>query len=354
MQKTSWKNKFLLGLVNSISREKTPSPSLNHILIVATTALGDTLWATPALVNLRQTFSSAKLTVLTSPIGSQVLQHHPSIDQLLVLKEPVLLQSGALLRQFKRERFDAALFFHASQRLVLPLAALSGIPCLIGTAGQQKGLDGLLTDCIEATEEHEIERRLKIAERLGAKRFTEMLSYFVQQEEREEMERTLASYPKPWIAFHPGSKEPFRRYPISLFAQVGKTLQEERKGTLFLTGTSSEQPLLSELQHRLPFAKMAPVQPSARHLAAFLEQMDLLLSNDTGPFHLAIAVGCPAVGLYVSTNPALCGPYRAPRAIALSKQPTCMPCIKRRCQEPFCFLQITPKEVVDACRALLI
>jgi ADP-heptose:LPS heptosyltransferase len=310
------------------------------------------LWATPALANLRLYFPKAYIAALTSPIGQQILQHNPHIDRLILLKEPLSLHLFSLLKTLKREKFDTALILHSSQRLVLPLCSLSQISRIIGTKGSNKGLDDLLTDPIEPQLEHEIERRLKILDRLNVPRVIRTLSYYVQPDERDAARRYIGATSKPMIAVHPGSKEPFRRWPISCFATVCRALQKNFSCEIFLTGSSSEKSLLQKLQQMVPQSRIVS-SPSIRFLGAFLEQMDLVLSNDTGPFHLACALNRPAVGIYVSTDPRRCGPDSAPQAIAISRAPTCEPCIKRQCRDPFCFLQIPPQEVIDVCSKIL-
>lgn len=349
---SSWKNSLIRQF--ALSRSSTPSDrgEIQRILVVSTTAMGDTLWATPSLVNLRLHFPKAFITVLTSPIGQQTLKYNPHIDRLILLKEPMLLHLFSLLKIFRQEKFDAALILHASQRLILPLCSLSRIPRIIGTEGINKGLDDLLTDPIEAQFEHEIERRFRILDRLNVPRVVHNLSYHVQPSEQSAARQYIGDTDKPLIAIHPGSKEPFRRWPASCFATVGRALQEKFGCEIFLTGTPSEKKLLQKIQESLPQARIVS-SPSVRFLGAFLEQMSLVLSNDTGPFHLACALNRPTIGLYVSTDPRLCGPYHAPHAIAISRSETCTPCIKRRCRDPFCFLQISPDEVIDACSKML-
>jgi lipopolysaccharide heptosyltransferase II len=350
----SWKNRLIIRLVHACRSHKRDSDPIQRILIVSTTALGDTLWATPAIANLRSHFPKAYIAVLTSPTGREVLKHNPHIDRFYLLKEPLMPRFFSLWRQLKKEKFDAALIFHASQRLALPLCALSQIKRIIGTTGINKGLDDLLTDPVEARFEHEIERRFRICDRLEIPRQAETLSYYVQPEERAVARQLIGvKEKKPLVAMHPGSKEPFRRWPPRCFAAVGQALQDRFGCEIFLTGSPSEAPLLREVQRYLPTARLASVSHSIRYLGAFLEQMDLVLSNDTGPLHLACALNRPTVGLYVSTDPCLCGPYKAPRASAIWRSPTCDPCLKRRCQEPFCFLQISPAEVIDICSQML-
>lgn len=345
----SWKNRLLLSC---IPRAKPSSSSIHRILVISTTALGDTLWATPALASLRMHFPLERIAVLTSPTGSAVLQHNPNIDQLYVLKEPMAFRFFSYVHKLKNEAFDAALIFHASQRLILPLCHFSRIPRIIATTGINKGLDELITDPIQPCYEHEIQRRLSLIQKLGASPTNQTLSYYVQDNERQEVNAFIGPTKKKLIAIHPGSKEAFRRWPIQCFAKVGSSLKKEFDCEIFLTGNSSEKELLQKLQMHLPEARIVP-SSSIRFLGAFLERMDLVLSNDTGPFHLACALNRPTIGLYVSTDPALCGPYLAPRATVISRPITCQPCLKRRCKDPFCFLQISPQEIIETVRKFL-
>lgn len=347
---SSWKNRLLLSLMPSW---QPSSPSIRRILVVSTTALGDTLWATPALANLRMHLPFARIAVLTSPTGFAALQHNPHIDQFYVLKEPVALRFFSYVKKLKKETFDAALIFHASQRLILPLCHFCHIPRIIATTGINKGLDDLITDPIKPCYEHEIERRLHLVQQLGAPSTIRTLSYYVQNEERLEVNAFIGPTKKKLVAIHPGSKEAFRRWPAKCFALVGRSLKEQLDCDIFLTGSASEEALLKQVQTHLPEARIVPSY-SIRFLGAFLERMDLLLSNDTGPFHLACALNRPTVGLYVSTDPAKCGPYLAPSATAIARSTTCQPCLQRRCKDPFCFLQISPQEVVETALKLLI
>lgn len=313
-----------------------------RILIVSTTALGDTLWATPALTSLRNSFPSAQIAVLTSPIGMHVLKHNPNIDQLYLYRN-----LPSLWLSLRRQKFDTALIFHASQRLPLPLVVAAGIPRIVGTAGLNKGLDFLLTHSLPNHYQHEIMRRLQMVETIGGTISSETLSFFLQPEERKI---ALSGF---WIAIHPGSKDLFKRWPPEHFAKVGRALQTKFDCRIMITGTEEERPLMEQIAEQIPGSQTIQKGLSLRQFAALLEKMSLLISNDTGPVHLACALSLPVVALYSSTQPDLCGPHRASQAIAIVKKATCHPCLKKKCSAPFCFLQIGTEEVLAAATKLL-
>ncbi|MES2272931.1 MAG: glycosyltransferase family 9 protein [Chlamydiota bacterium] len=352
----NWKNFLLQKAVGLCKRAipKNDSPKPSRILVVATTALGDTLWITPALKNLRRSFPQSRIAVLTSPIGLDILKHNPSVDLLFVLKEPFFFSFFPLWKTLYKEHFDTILLFHASQRLVLPLCSLLGANRFIGTAGINKGLDALLTKALPMGFQHEIVRRLKICEEIGAKSFVQTLSFFLQAEERLPAREFLSRAAGPWIAIHPGSKDAFKRWPAENFGEVGRQLKRRIPCEILITGNNEERVLMEQIASQIPGAHLYETNTQLRSFAALLEQMDLLISNDTGPVHLACALGRPVVALYSSTDPRLCGPHLAENALALGKRPTCDPCLKRKCRSPFCFLQIGVDEVVEGALRLLI
>lgn len=343
------KNKLILTTVKRLKQWISPSSNLGpkKILVVSSTALGDTLWATPALESLRKSCPDAIIVVLTSPIGEEVLRYNPYIDQMYTLHEPMLPRFYQLWRTLKKEQFTDIIILHASQRLMLPLCALLGAQRIIGTSGINKGLDALLTDPVPIAGDHEIVRRLKLVEKLGVKNHTERLSFFLQPEEKVSWPKTTFR-----VAIHPGSKDGFKRWPSDHFIQVGQALREHG-AEICITGTTQEIPLLEQIRDAIPGAILCNPTWNLRQFAAHLGLCDLLISNDTGPVHLACALNVPVIALYSPTNPTLCGPHQAKYALPLAKPPTCESCLKRKCLRPFCLLQIGPEEVVNTATKML-
>lgn len=343
----SLKNSFLRKALSLIPVAKHPINSQKRILVVTTTALGDTLWATPSLQSLRDSFPDAYIAVLTSAIGSQVLKNNPSLNKLYSFEEPLSLRFLSLWKTLYREKFDTVLIFHASQRLIFPLCSLLGARQIIGTAGLNKGLDSLFTRTLPNEHQHEIIRRMKIIESIGAAAASETLLFV------PECHLSLLPPGKKWIALHPGSKDSFKRWPTQNFAEVGHRLKEQLGYEILITGTRSEKALMEETAAKIPGAHLADPDLPLHTFASLLQEIDLLISNDTGPVHLACALDLPVVAIYSATDPSLCGPYRAKKAAIIYKPRTCEPCLKRRCRRPFCLLQVRPEEVFQAAVKLL-
>ena len=325
------KNKLIVWLVRLLQRF-IPVNHTGSILVVSTTALGDTLWATPALESVRASFPEAHIAVLTSPLGEQVLRHNPWTNAVHVLGG--FFSLWKLLRQ---QQFQTIVVLHASQRLVFPLCALLGAQRIVGTAGWNKGLDCLFTDIVPAKQQHEMVRRLELVERVGAKRVSETLSYFIQPEER-----LSGNY----IVLHPGAKDPFRRWPESHFVALGQSLRA-RGHEILVTGNKAEELMVQRVSAQIPGAKTSDPTLSLRKFAGLLSGAKLVITNDTGPLYLACALKVPVLAVFACTDPALFGPHRAEQARVIARRPPCDPCLKRSCRRPFCQLQISPQEVLN-------
>lgn len=342
----TWKNTLLKTFCKTFSKRSKERKSPERILIVSTTALGDTLWSTPAIESLKKSFPKSFLAVLTSPIGYEVLKTNPWIDQLFLFKKPFLKSFFSLWRSLRKKNFDTIILFHASQRLVFPLLSLLGADRIIGTAGINKGLDDLFTNLLTPKYQHEILRRLELIQSLGAIIHTERLSFIP--------EPSTPSLPlERLIILHPGAKDRFKQWPVEHFAAVGRYLSEKYGYTILISGNLEENEIMKKLSSQIPGSQCMP--PSSLHVfAKILQKSHLLVTNDSGPLHMAAALNCKAIAIFAATDPNLCGPYKMENIKILAKSPTCSPCFKKNCRLPFCLFQISPEEVIHAAEKLLV
>jgi ADP-heptose:LPS heptosyltransferase len=345
------KNQLIKTLVKLLKPKKLNLGEEKGFLILSTTGLGDTLWGTPAIRALRKSFPTSYIGVITSPIGKACLQHNRRIDELFVVKDPVLLNLFSLYRKLKKRGITHVLHFHTSQRPILPLASILGAAEIVGTHGINKGLDFLLTHALDHEEFHEIQRRLDIAAHVGSQTLDSSMELFLSQEDEKIAETFLAdqhipSY-FPLIALHPGAKDGFKQWPVSHFIELGNRLVRNLGCRVVVTGTPAEKTLVTSIASQIQGAIVATHLPLLA-MAALIKRMALMISNDTGPMHVAFAMKTPTIGLFTPTNPKLCGPYFVESALQIAKKPTCSPCLKKKCREPFCLLQIGVQEVYDS------
>lgn len=347
------KNQLILAATHALRPRPHPTKG-DRFLVVSTTGLGDTLWGTPAIRHLRKAYPNAHITALTSPIGAQILQHNPHLNACLSIEDPVFPSLFSLYRKLKSQHFSAAVLFHTSQRSLLPFAALLGAQVIIGSAGQHKGLDSLLTHSIPAHPVHEIQRRLDLIAPLTPLACNDVeMELPLTPSDYAAAEQALNRPSSVNIALHPGAKDLFKQWPPRLFIQLGKRLAENPAHQIWITGNTDEKDLAHTIAKEIPRALPLTHLP-LRPFAAALKQMDLCITNDTGPMHIAFAMKTPTVALFSPTDPHFCGPYhlKSPHRV-ISKTPTCTPCLRKRCAEPFCMLQISPDEVIHTAQELL-
>jgi ADP-heptose:LPS heptosyltransferase len=322
-----------------------------RFLIVSTTGLGDTLWGTPAIRSLRESYPQSYIAVLTSTMGKQVLQGNPHINEIFVVKEPPFFSLLKLFPALIQRKIATVFVFHISQRPILPFCALIGAGRIIGSEKINKDLDFLLTDRLEAQKIHEIERRLHVVEAAGAQSKSKAMEFFPSPEDRAKAAALLPS--GLVIGLHPGAKDRFKQWPPSHFIALGKRLKDKLGCQIVVTGTPAEKSLVDAIVKSIDGAIGIYEGVTIPTLAALLSKLSLYITNDTGPLHMACAANTPTVALFTPTDPLLCGPYFASHVTVLQKKPTCFPCLKKQCQDPFCLLQISPDEVLKTALNIL-
>lgn len=343
-----------------------------RVLCVRLDTLGDVLMTTPAIRALKQSAAGRRITLLTSPAGSEVASLVPEIDHVLVYESPWMKatppRSGPapdyrMIDQLHACQFDAAAIFTVFSQNPLPAAMLcylAEIPLRL--AHCRENPYQLLTDWIPETEpqqciRHEVQRQLDLVARVGCTASDERMSLCVPHGAAEEASEILAAegvrLDEPWIVVHPGATAASRRYPPESFAAAARGLVE-RGFQIALTGCASEAALIGEIRDAtgLPTADLAG-RLSLAQMAGLLSISPLLLSNNTGPVHMAAALGTPVVDLYALTNPQHT-PWLAPHRV-LSHDVPCKNCFKSVCPQGHhdCLRKIPPEAVIQATLELL-
>lgn len=349
-----FKNKLILTLVNLLKKSST-FPNGDHprkILVVSTTALGDSLWGTPAIRALKNALPDSEIHLLTSEIGREVFLNNRHITGIHLFPKNFGFAYLSLARRLKKMQFDTAVSFHTSQRMALPLVKLIGVGEIHGSKSIQKGLDKLLTHPREWKYEHEIDRRLALCNQVTPIKISDKMELFLLPDEIEVAHNFCKKNGLKkggYFVLHSGAANRFKMWPKERFIALGKILQIQFPNTqIVITGTPSEKALVTTISERIEGSIICCGDLSLRPFAAFLENAVCVISNDTGPMHLAKAMATPVVGLFCATDPKLCGPKIDTRSTFVSKPKTCSPCIKKKCFSPLCLGQISPSEVADA------
>jgi lipopolysaccharide heptosyltransferase II len=344
-----------------------------RILCVRLDALGDVLMTTPALRALRSARAGRRLTLFTSPSGAAVAPLIPELDGFISHDAPWLKASEPrrdstrelrMLERIRAEEFDAAVIFTVSTQNPLPSALflfLADIPLRLAYCRENPYQ--LLTDWVmepgpESGIRHEVQRQLDLVQSIGCRTADERLSLQVPARARKrvrELLHDLRLEPSlPWLVIHPGASAPSRRYPPELFAAAAATLAREHGVQVLFAGSADEQPLVAQIRSAMhaPSLTLAGRLDLAE-LAALLDLAPVLIANNSGPAHVAAAVGTPVVDLYALTNPQHT-PWGVPSRVLFHDVP-CRFCLTSVCPQGHhdCLRRVPPTSVVAAALELL-
>jgi lipopolysaccharide heptosyltransferase II len=344
-----------------------------NLLCVRLDTLGDVLMTTPAIRGLKESGKGRRITLLTSGLGEKIARLIPEIDDVLVFEAPWMKGTGELrgtgeslelVERLKQLRFDGAVIFTVYSQNPLPAALLcflAEIPLRL--AHCRENPYQLLTDWVPELEperliRHEVKRQLDLAEAAGARPSDLRMSLAVPENARARarniLERAGIGEASSWLVLHPGASAPSRRYPPEHFAAAADQLAG-RGWRIVLTGSASEERLISYIRQQMIMPSIGLAgRLSLAELAAVLEAAPLLISNNTGPVHMAAALGTPVVDLYALTNP-----QHTPWAVenrVLSHDVPCRNCYKSVCPEGHhhCLTLVRPEAVVEAATELLV
>ena len=344
-----------------------------NILLVRLDNLGDVLLSTPAFHAVRETNRGSRLTLLTSPVGAQAAELNPDLDDVICYEAPWMDAWNRLPLDSKRElqlieairarRFDAAIIFTSFRQSSLPsayLCYLADIPLRL--ASSTDGSGSLLTTRHKHVEDHNMHEVLRALELVGVEGFYTSSTDLVLQlseHDRSAIKRRLLSEGlspgKPLVVIHPGCSMPARTYPWEMFAEAADLIVEASGCQAILTGDSREVDLTKRIQMRMmhPALNMAG-RVSFKEFSALLSLVGVVVTNNTGPAHVAAAVKTPVVDLFALTNPPeQWRPWNVPHRL-LNQQVPCALCYSRVCPTDHrCLRDVRPSDVAKAALELL-
>lgn len=342
-----------------------------QVLCVRLDALGDVLMCTPAMRALRAQHPERRLTLLSSPAGAALAPYLDEVDDVIAWEAPWMKHSAPLqpeqhlawIAALARHRFDAAVIFTCYSQSALPaalLCQLAGIPLRLAYCREKPYQ--LLSDWIADPEpgamvRHEVQRQLDLVRHVGAEIADERLGFTPAAADveavRARLRRVGIDPDGRWLVLHPGASAPSRRYPPRHWRTLVHALAERIGCPLVFTGAAHEAALIAEIAPPGAAVHSFAGQLHVGELGALLSQASLVVSNNTGPAHLAAAVGAPVVDLYALTNPQHT-PWRVPSRV-LSHDVECRNCERSVCLQGHhdCLEKLLPEQVLDAVCSLL-
>ncbi len=335
-----------------------------RILIFNVNWVGDVLFSTAVIRNIRRNFPDSFLACVIPSRCYPVLKGNPYLDEVIIFDEKDrhkgVLEKLRFVKLLKSKKFDTVFLLHRSFSRAL-ISRLAGIPERIGHYTKKRSF--LLTKNIISSKRdslHRIDYYLSIVEGAGLRVEDRYTEFFVSEEDEKFVEEFLNSKSVDksdfLVGINPGGNWLSKRWPVQHWGRLADKLIGEFKCKLVITGSSSDISLVSQIQAAM---KEKPILAAGalniKQLASLCKRLDLFITADTGPLHIANAIGAKnIITIFGPTSPEITGPYPLKNVTILRKDTGCkIPCYEAHCKDNRCMKAITPEDVITEVKKIL-
>jgi heptosyltransferase-1 len=335
-----------------------------HILIIKLSAIGDVVHSLPVLSALKRLYPGSSVHWLVEEAAAGLLQDHPLLDKVLICRRKswinglkkgrisTLKEIRDFLRLVRTERYDLILDLQNLFKSAFWVALARGVR-KIGFSSTKELAYLPLNEKIgpEDFTLHAVDRDLNFVRYLGGDDGPPQFPVPVtaaHEEKVDQLLRRAGLTDRRVVAVHPMALWPTKLWKPRLFSELaGRLVKELGLGVVLTGGTQDWAPVEDIVSWVSPPPANFCGNLNLLELAALFKRCALVISTDTGPMHLAAAMGTPVVALFGPTAPSRTGPY-GPGHIVVRTGVSCSPCFKKNCADPKCMYEITPDHVFRA------
>ena len=341
--------------------ENIPMENIDTIYCFSNTAIGDTLFNTPVFRSLKKHYPEKKIVAVLNPVNYKLFETNQHIDE-------IMLYSGKtkhflkFLKQLKQKSPKLILLLHSNDPQATSVSVLSGAQYIIKIPNINNPLNRWHTNIPRegVKQKHGIFNRLEQLKLLGIEENNCTMDLPLKEEWKKEVENYFKAnnikYSKI-IALQIGASTLSRMWFNDKWANLAKQLLKIYPDIkIVLTGSPNEEKLTQKVQNLINDPRVINLagQFSLGGAAALLGKVDLLITPDTGPLHIATALKTPTIGFFVVAHHSgsnAC--YDKEIHLYIQKEKTCSPCIAKNCKYAKCMLQIEVDEVVKKVKELM-
>lgn len=331
---------------------------LNKILVVNVNWLGDVIFSSPVFTNLRRVYPRAKIVCMAVPRVREILECVPGIDDIIVYDEDGrhhgLFGSLAMIQHLRREKFDAVFYIHNSLTRAW-LGFLAGIPARVGFDVKGRGV--LLTHKFPDPKDsiHRSDRYLNVIERFGVSMADRTNVVHVQGEAKNFIQALLHDRGVRdgdfKIVVNLGGNWDLKKWPRGHFSMLIERLMSDLNAKVIIPGARKDISLAREVC--APLTRKPVIlagETNLKQLMALMQSVDLVISADSGPLHIANAVGADVIGIFGATSLEIATPRGSGRVTVLRWDVGCNrgPCYYLECPDNICMRAVSVDDVVNA------
>lgn len=313
--------------------------------------------STPVLPNLRAAFPTARIDYLVERGCRDAVEGNEAIDRVIAFDKRGM-NGARMLLDLRRARYDMVIDLLGNPRSALMTFA-SGAPYRVGYDFRGRAYAYNVLVRPRGAEVHNVEFNLDALRRIGVPVVSVSPRFPLSAEDRDfarrEAER-LGLTGRLAIGFNPGTNRPTERWPAERFAELGRLLADRFGARMCVFWGPGEQPLAEAIAARIGEAAAVAPPTSLKRLGAMFERCSLVVSNDSGPMHIAAALGVPTVGIFGPVNPLLQGPYGETARYVRREALSCLGCnYDKSCPigNP-CMTELEPEAVAGVVEELIV
>lgn len=336
------------------------SGKLKKILLVKVRGIGDAVLLTPSIRTVKEKFPDAKIVVLTSILGSSILENNPYLDEILIydrnqLKNPI--NHLSFLNKIRRKKFDLAINFHASFRSAL-LVYFSGAKLKIVHNHSGRNYFSNIEIFAEKKQKSAIERDFDCLRALGVEPVSKETKIYLSESEKDFGKKFLhnllaqnGTVPKfKFIGLNPGANRPCKRWIEERFAELADRIIDKYNSEIIIFSGPKEEYIADKIIKLMKNKAYLIKNLNLREVASIIKECNLLIGNDNGLFHIAVALGVSTITIFGPENPVEWHPYDhlpTDKHIIISRRLPCMNCGRIDCETNECINLITVAEVFE-------
>ena len=342
----------------SVRKTQLVTQPIQTVCFFSNTALGDTIFNTPVFRVFRQNFPHVRTVALLNPSTAPLFKTDPNIDEILLYDG----KKGGFLRalsQLKKIKPDIVFILHSNEPEATPLAVFCGAKYVFKLPNAGSKFSPFHSNEPEpyGDERYVVLNRLEQLKFVGIKSRDTRLNLYLRDEDFTCVDEMLKGYgARKFIGFQMGASTVSRQWFLQRWQELAEIILEQTDAAIVLTGSPAERAMTAQLEDALRDQRVinAAGKLSLREAAALIARLDVLVTPDTGPLHVAAALKTPTIGLFAVASPVNSNPDFDENIHKFIKKPrTCSPCVGKNCKFQECMLQIGAHEVWEMLKEMI-
>ncbi len=305
---------------------------IKRILIIKPRGIGDVVLSTILIDNLKSYFKDATIDYLTEPFAKPAVEHLPDVSKVLTMKRDEFPLSVAF--KIRKEKYDLLIDAWTNPRTAL-ITFLSGVKYRVGFAYRgRKYAYNILATSERGGDHHSAEHNLELLKPIGVPIISKRIQFKVPEKEikkAEEFFNKSLSKNKTVVGILPAGSWQSKKFDKERWVDICKIIKEKYNVIFLLLWGPGDKDDADFINKHFPEVSVMIPQTDLILMSAFIKQSDIIIANDSGPMHIAVALGIPVLGIFGPTDPKGHGPYSPDSGYVIKEELFCIICNKLVC-----------------------